>query len=176
MSLDRRDFIKRTAKAGLGMVATGVYSTTSESQERSPKKERPNFVIFFIDDLGWADVGYNGSTFYETPNIDRLATQGMVFNKAYAACPLCSPSRASIMTGKTPARLHLTSAIPPGHTDTRRAEEKKTAAPHLKLVEPGFIDHLPIEEITIAEVLKARSREDPAVPPSSSQSPSRGRG
>ena len=69
-------------------------------------------MFFLIDDLGWADVGCYGSKFYETPNIDRLASQGMRFTDAYAACPVCSPTRASIMTGKYPARLHLTDWIP----------------------------------------------------------------
>ena len=71
-----------------------------------------NFVFILIDDLGWADTGCYGSTFYETPHIDRLAGQGMRFTNAYAACPVCSPTRASILTGKYPARLHLTDWLP----------------------------------------------------------------
>ena len=77
-----------------------------------PSSRRPNFVFFLIDDLGWQDLGCYGSTFYETPNIDRLAAQGMRFTNAYAACPVCSPTRASILTGKYPARLRLTDWIP----------------------------------------------------------------
>ena len=72
----------------------------------------PNIVFILVDDLGWADVGCFGSRYYETPNIDRLAGEGMRFTDAYAACSVCSPTRASIMTGKYPARLHLTDWIP----------------------------------------------------------------
>ena len=80
--------------------------------------ERPrlNFVFILIDDLGWADVGCNGSTFYKTPHIDRLASQGLRFTDAYAACPVCSPTRASILTGRYPARLQLTDWLP-GRSD-----------------------------------------------------------
>jgi len=72
---------------------------------------RPNFVFVLVDDLGWRDVSYNGSRFYETPHIDTLAASGTVFTRAYAASPVCSPTRASILTGQHPARLGLTAAI-----------------------------------------------------------------
>ena len=67
-----------------------------------------NVVFVLVDDLGWSDVGYNGTSVYETPNVDRLAREGMVFTNFYSAGPVCSPTRASIMTGKYPARLGLT--------------------------------------------------------------------
>lgn len=73
-----------------------------------------NIVIFFVDDLGWTDLGCAGSDFYETPNIDKLAKEGVKFTSAYAACTVCSPSRAALMTGQSPARLHVTDFIP-GH-------------------------------------------------------------
>ena len=72
----------------------------------SPKK--PNIIFILADDLGRHQIGAYGSTFYETPHVDRLAKNGMKFSNAYAASPVCSPTRASIMTGKYPARLHLT--------------------------------------------------------------------
>src|SRR5262245_253845 len=72
----------------------------------------PNIVLILADDLGWADGGCYGSKFHQTPNIDRLARQGMRFTDAYAAAPICSPTRASILTGKYPARLHLTDWLP----------------------------------------------------------------
>ena len=72
---------------------------------------RPNFVFFLVDDLGWGDLGCYGSTFHETPHLDQLATNGMKFTQAYAACTVCSPSRAAIMTGRYPGRLHLTDWI-----------------------------------------------------------------
>src|SRR6267378_2381854 len=73
---------------------------------------KPNIILILADDLGWRDLGCYGSTFYETPNLDRLAAKGMRFTEAYAACPVCSPTRASILTGKYPARLHLTDFLP----------------------------------------------------------------
>ncbi len=72
----------------------------------------PNIVFFLVDDLGWSDVGCFGSDFYETPNIDQLAQDGVKFTNAYAACHVCSPTRASILTGKYPARLNLTDWLP----------------------------------------------------------------
>src|SRR5437868_1163661 len=74
--------------------------------------DRPNIIFILADDLGWRDLGCCGSTFYETPHLDRLASQGMRFTAAYAACPVCSPTRASIMTGKYPARVGITDYIP----------------------------------------------------------------
>ena len=65
---------------------------------------RPNVVFFLVDDMGWRDVRCFGSSFYDTPNIDRLAKEGVRFSNAYAACHVCSPTRASIMTGKYPGR------------------------------------------------------------------------
>ena len=102
-----------------------------------------NFVFLLFDDLGWADVGFQGSDFYETPHIDRLASQGMRFSNGYAACPVCSPTRASIMTGKYPARLRLTNFIP--GRQTRR---------YARVLAPEFRQELPLEEVTIAEALR----------------------
>src|SRR5260370_26716417 len=73
---------------------------------------RPNVVLIVADDLGWADLGCYGSRFHQTPAIDRLARGGMRFTQAYAACPVCSPTRAAIMTGRYPARFHLTDWLP----------------------------------------------------------------
>ena len=74
---------------------------------------KPNIVFILADDLGYMDIGANNpKTFYETPNIDRLAARGMRFTAGYSACCVCSPTRASIMTGKYPARLHLTDWLP----------------------------------------------------------------
>ncbi|NIP85729.1 MAG: sulfatase-like hydrolase/transferase, partial [Planctomycetales bacterium] len=69
--------------------------------------ERPNVVLFLIDDLGWADLELTGSTFYETPHVDALAAAGAFFSDAYAASPVCSPTRASIQTGKDPSRMGM---------------------------------------------------------------------
>lgn len=110
---------------------------------KAAEAKRPNFVFILVDDLGWADVGCFGSKYYSTPNIDKLAGQGMRFTDAYAACAVCSPTRASIMTGKYPARLHLTDWIP-GEGD----------APAHPLRIPEWRKYLPLEEVTIAEALK----------------------
>jgi arylsulfatase A-like enzyme len=104
---------------------------------------KPNIVLILIDDLGWTDLGCYGSNFYETPNLDRLAKQGVRFTNGYAACPVCSPTRASLLTGRSPARLHLTDWLP-GRTDR----------PSQKLLRPQFHQHLPLDELTLAEALK----------------------
>jgi arylsulfatase A-like enzyme len=74
-------------------------------------RHKPNVVIILVDDLGWTDLGSYGSTFYETPNIDQLAGEGMKFTQFYTAGTNCSPTRASIMTGVSPARLKITNWI-----------------------------------------------------------------
>jgi arylsulfatase A-like enzyme len=132
--LTRRQFLHSSA-AGIGAALAG----RAAAKEPSP----PNIVFILADDLGWTDLGCYGSTFYRTPNIDRLAAQGMRFTNAYAACPVCSPTRASIMTGKYPARLHLTDFIP-----------GRKQGPTSKLLAAPFRQELPLEEITIAEMLK----------------------
>ena len=109
----------------------------------APAAERKlNFIFILVDDLGWTDLGCQGSKFYETPNIDRLASQGMRFTQAYSACTVCSPTRAALMTGKYPARLHITDWIK-GHV-----------RPFAKLKVPDWTMHLPLEERTVAEALK----------------------
>ncbi len=105
----------------------------------------PNLLFILIDDLGWRDLSCYGSTFYETPNLDRLAAQGMRFSDAYAACPVCSPTRASLLTGKYPARLGLTDWIDFwGRTHPARG----------KLVDVPYVDHLPLAETTVATALR----------------------
>lgn len=103
----------------------------------------PNIVLFVVDDLGWSDLHCYGSRFHETPHVDELARNGVRFTQAYAACHVCSPTRASILTGKYPARLHLTDWLP-GRNDF----------PFQKMVPPNYARHLPLEELTLAEVLK----------------------
>ena len=69
---------------------------------------QPNIILILVDDLGWMDLSCQGSRYYETPNLDRLAAQGMRFTNAYAACAVCSPTRAAVQTGRYPARLGVT--------------------------------------------------------------------
>jgi arylsulfatase A-like enzyme len=106
-------------------------------------KKKTNFVFFLVDDMGMMDLGTYGSTFHETPNIDQLAKTGMKFNYGYAACPVCSPTRASIMTGRHPVRVDITDWIP-GQAN------KKTN----KLIHPSDQNNLALEEVTLAEELK----------------------
>lgn len=101
-----------------------------------------NFIFILVDDMGWTDLSCFGSQFYETPNIDRLAGQGVKFTQAYSACTVCSPTRAAVMTGKYPARLHITDWIA-GHK-----------RPYAKLSVPDWTMYLPHAEITMAEALK----------------------
>lgn len=106
---------------------------------------QPNIIFILIDDMGWRDLGCYGSTFYETPHLDRLATEGMRFTDAYAACPVCSPTRASIMTGKYPATLGITDWI-----DWAEAIHPARG----KLVDVPYLKELPLSETTIASVLR----------------------
>jgi arylsulfatase A-like enzyme len=105
---------------------------------------RTNVVLILIDDLGRNDLGCYGSRYFKTPNLDRLAQTGVRFTHAYAACPVCSPTRAAILTGKYPARLHLTDWLP-GRPDR----------PDQRLLRPLIRQELPLEEVTLAETLKA---------------------
>ena len=113
---------------------------------------RPRNVVFFlVDDLGAMDVGAsNPGTFYETPHVDRLAASGMRFTIAYAACPVCSPTRASIMTGKYPPRTGITDYINPARGNQPEKWRRKT-----KLLPAPFATELAHEEVTIAEALRA---------------------
>lgn len=105
---------------------------------------QPNIVFILADDLGWKDLGCYGSTFYETPNLDRLAAGGMTFTRAYAACCVCSPTRASLMTGKYPPRTGITDWLP-----------GQNPKPWQKLLAPKLPDHLALDEFTVPEALKA---------------------
>jgi arylsulfatase A-like enzyme len=110
---------------------------------RAVELPRPNVVIILMDDLGWKDLSCYGSKFYRTPHLDRMAGEGMRFTQAYAACPVCSPTRAALLTGKVPARLHLTDYIP-GELDQLKH----------KVLRPEFHQELPLEELTLAERLR----------------------
>jgi arylsulfatase A-like enzyme len=126
---------------GLGILASlGWLMPTLPALAQAPK---PNVVFILADDLGINDLSCYGRKDQQTPHLDRLAAQGMRFTTAYCAQPICSPTRAAVMTGRTPARLHLTTFLP-GRAD----------APSQKLLHPKINLQLPLEEQTIAEVLK----------------------
>src|SRR5436190_23804776 len=111
-------------------------------QNRAAASDRPNVIFVLIDDLGWTDFHCFGSDLYQTPELDRLARDGMKFTAAYSACTVCSPSRAAFLTGKYPARLHITDWIP----------GQMPANP--KMLVPDWTKYLPYEEVTIAELFK----------------------
>ncbi len=140
------------ATAVLGIVG---WSASLEAANPPP----PNFVLVLVDDLGWADLGCQGSRYYETPNIDRLARQGMRFTNAYAACAVCSPTRAAVQTGRYPARLGVTDWIrarfqggiigpdgknPSGYTGTANRA----------LLCPENALFMELDELTLAEALR----------------------
>src|SRR3954453_13962485 len=139
---------KSSSKCGNGSSSTvllssllGLILAMALALSASGAQGRPNFVFILADDLGYMDIGANNpKTFYETPNIDRIARTGVRFTSGYAACPVCSPTRASIMTGKYPVRTGITDYI------GRNRPGKLLPAPNK--------DHLALEEVTIAERLR----------------------
>lgn len=110
-----------------------------------PPKRSPNIVFILVDDMGWADGSCFGSKFYQTPNMDRLAQEGTRFTQAFAACAVCSPTRAALLTGKYPARLHITDWIP-----------GEGAPAKSRFDVPDWQQSLPPSETTLAEALKSR--------------------
>lgn len=106
--------IQRQGFIGALALVTAILATASfVHAQASADAPKPNVVIVFVDDLGWKDLGCYGSSFYETPNIDQLAGQGAVFSRAYSSCNVCSPTRASLLTGKYPQRVGFTSWLNP---------------------------------------------------------------
>jgi len=136
-NITRRDFTKTM----LGGLIAAAISPQHFVQAASSKKKPLNFVFFLIDDFGWMDIGANNPhCFYETPNIDRLARSGMNFTNGYAANPVCSPTRFSIMTGKYPSRFDATNWF------SGKRSGRFDGAP--------LNDWMPLSEITLAEALK----------------------
>ncbi len=154
----RRDFLK-----ALGLGAAGATLCGCSEQARRPAgttDKKPNIVLILVDDLGWIDTGCYGSKFYETPNIDRLASQGMRFTDGYAACAVCSPTRAAVMTGRYPARLGVTDWIRSRFQGGKIPDDKKNPSEYVggknkKLLCPPNALWMELEEITIAEALKS---------------------
>lgn len=137
---------------GVAALATGACLVAPGAAAQRPAADttRWNIVFILADDLGWNQTGYGwnqagypGAGFYETPNVDRIAAQGMVFTDAYAAASICSPTRAALMTGKYPARVHITDYIP------------GAPFPYARVVTPQMEKMLPLSETTIAELLKS---------------------
>ncbi|MFR9603308.1 MAG: sulfatase [Rikenellaceae bacterium] len=124
----------------LSLLSSGVC-------QAAPKQ--PNVLIILVDDLGWNDLGFMGSEYYESPNIDKLASQGMQFSNAYAACQVSSPSRASILTGKYTTNHGVTNFL---GAPTGEAWRKK--ARYTKMLPPQYAPNMSLEESTLPEYLK----------------------
>lgn len=130
------------------VLISGVLAGPAQGNDAA-RWEKPdggtwNVVFIVVDDVAWNQVGYHGTDYYETPNIDSIAAEGMRFSNAYSANPVCSPTRASLMTGKNPARLQITDYIP------------GSSYPYARLLRPAEIPGLPLEEVTLAELFKSR--------------------
>jgi arylsulfatase A-like enzyme len=130
--------------AALLVLLVPSISTLAAMPSARAAVKRPNIILFLIDDLGWADLGVTGSTFYETPNVDALAKAGAFFTDAYAANPVCSPTRASILTGKYPSRIGLTNHS--GYNGPK--------GPDHQLMPPEIVGNMPPEDTTLAEALQ----------------------
>lgn len=141
--------IKKTGLLFISVII--ILSGCSQNRLTGHKETRPNIIFIVTDDLGWSDLGCYGADLHETPNVDRLAQKSIVFSNSYAAGPVCSPTRASIMTGKTPARLNYTIW---SEAAAENAEGKKNTKS--KYLAPLTLENLPLEETTIAEVLHSK--------------------
>jgi len=150
--IPRRNFLKMIGACAAATVVPAC--TTVGKKERSDQAKKPNILFFLVDDMGWMDSTVYGSKYYHTPNMERLASRGMRFTDAYAANPLCSPTRASILTGRHPSRFGITGAsghLPP-QDDIPLLGTK--AAAWRKMVCPRSRRYMPLEEYTIGEAFK----------------------
>src|SRR5690348_8512954 len=129
-------------------IATGALASAATAAEN----KRWKILFILMDDMGWHDTQPYGNTFIDTPNLNRFASQSARFTNAYAACPVCSPTRASILTGKYPARLHLTDWIP-----------GRKQWPYARLFTPHFNQELPLDETTLAEALHSLTYKTAAI-------------
>ncbi len=129
----------------LGALLMSLSCQVSSVFAAAPQARPPNIVIILIDDLGFSDLRCTGNRIHDTPHLDRLVSQGMRFTNAYAAAPICSPSRGAIVTGRSPARLHFESVT-----------KARTAKPpaNTRLRQPAFTQDLPLGEVSLAEAIK----------------------
>jgi len=150
---DRRGFLKAL---GLGAASLAAPRWAPAGEAR---RSKPNFVIILVDDMGWTDATCYGSRYYETPNIDKLCSRGMKFTDGYAACAVCSPTRAAVMTGRYPARVGITDWIRARFQGGKIPADRKnpsgfTGGRNRKLLCPRNPYWLELDEVTIAEALK----------------------
>jgi arylsulfatase A-like enzyme len=139
--------MKFNHKSAIGFGAIALTPLTTVNNSEKSNNPKPNVIFILLDDFGYTDLGCYGSKFYETPNIDRLAREGVRFTNAYAACPVSSPTRASILTGKYPVNTGITDWIP-GRQATKSGSSSD------KLIALPFKLQLDSSELTIAELLR----------------------
>ena len=135
------------------------FSYGTSAAAKSPTDRPLNFVLILVDDLGWTDLGCQGSRYFETPHVDRLAAQGMRFTDAYAACAVCSPTRAAVQTGRYPARLGVTDWIRAKFQGGIIGPDGKNPAgyvgsPSRPVICPKNALFMELDELTLAEALK----------------------
>jgi arylsulfatase A-like enzyme len=150
-SFSRREFLNRS---GTLLACAAAASTPANVILAAANSPKPNIVFILADDLGWRDTSLYGSTFCETPNIERLARRGMMFTQAYAANPLCSPTRASIQTGLWPARIGITAPVCHVKEEKFEAAVREKAPPDQKVIVCDSATRLKLEYYTLAEALK----------------------
>ena len=158
--VSRRKVLRHAARGALAASSLGLLKSIRAGQNKEDDRGPLNVVIFHIDDLGWKDVSCYGSRYYETPHIDRLASEGMRFTNGYAACAVCSPTRAALMTGQYPARIGITDFIPV--LSQKRIEYSRrgvqpteyVGGPNHELLCPPNHFWLERERVTIPEALK----------------------
>ncbi|WP_248722456.1 sulfatase [Seonamhaeicola sp. ML3] len=126
-----------------------LFGCNSKQQDDAKVVKKPNVLFILVDDLGYHDLGVTGSTFYETPHVDNLANESVMFTNGYAASRVCSPSRASIMTGKFTARHGITDWI-----GAKAGEDWRKRNRHDKMLPANYVMQLPKQDITIAEAFK----------------------
>ncbi|MCP3920093.1 MAG: sulfatase [bacterium] len=134
--------MKRATWAAATSLVSVCACVTGDTEQASAR--RPNVLLVLVDDLGWSDLGCYGNPAVDTPRIDAFRSESMLFTDAYAAAPVCSPTRASIMTGEAPARLAITNHMP----DQERFWPDDPA-----LLPAPMLDRLPLEQVTLAEHL-----------------------
>ena len=125
--------------APLAAFVLAVSASCSPAQSPDAEASPPNIIFLLLDDMGYADIGAYGNTYHRTPNIDRLATEGIRFTDAYAAAPNCSPTRASILTGRWPARTGVTQYLP------------GNVLPYARVLQAELPVGLPLDETILAE-------------------------
>lgn len=138
--------IRLHSETGQDVRSSGVPEISQAKPTPAKKAKMPNIVLIMADDLGWKDLHCYGNDQLDTPNLDRLAQQGLLFTDAYSASPVCTPTRAALMTGESPARLNITN-----HAGGHPPNFQK---PGSNLITPIWQRHLPLERVTLAEQLK----------------------